>query len=132
MLGSYSYLNSNKKWFSYTTTITAVTTPMATTGLAELCETHYFAIMPVDEDIAVLHFFTIEHFVRAKPVLLMFMLTGGPDGGLRRAFQDCFFLNQTSSYKLHHTGLPVLHMSHQKQKSLAIQNRAVIHPCSHQ
>jgi hypothetical protein len=89
-------------------------------------------VMPIDKDIAVLCFFTSEHFIRAKPVPPTFTLTGGLDGGLRRAFQDCFFLNWTSSYKLHHAGLPVLRMSHQKQKSLAIQNGAVIRPCSHQ
>jgi hypothetical protein len=89
MLGSYSYLNGNEKCFSYTTTVTTV----ATTGVAEQCETHHFAIHPVDEDIAVLCFFTDGCFA-----------TGGPGGGLRCTFEGCFFLNWMCSYKLCHAG----------------------------
>ncbi len=128
MLGSYSYLNGNEKRFSYTTTNTATTA--ATTGPTEQRETHHFAIQPVDEDIAVLRFFTDGRFAEAKPVPPEFTLTGGPGGGARRTFEGCFFLNWTCSYKLCHAGSPLLRMSHQKQKSLASQNGAAIRSCS--
>ena len=93
MLGSYSYLNGNEKRFSYTTTNTATTA--ATTGPTEQRETHHFAIQPVDEDIAVLRFFTDGRFAAAKPMPPEFTLTGGPGSGARRTFEGCFFLNWT-------------------------------------
>jgi hypothetical protein len=126
MLGSYSYLNDNEKRFSYTTTATTT----ATTIPAEQCETHHFAIQPVNKDIAMLRFFTDGHFAKAKPVPPKFMLTGGLSGGARHTFKGCFFPNWTCSYKLCHTRSPMLRMSHQKQKLLTCQNRASIHSCS--
>jgi hypothetical protein len=58
MLGSYSYLQGNERRFSYTTT----------TDTKGRDKTHHFALMPLDEDLAVVRFFTDERFVEPKPV----------------------------------------------------------------
>lgn len=117
MLGSYSYLQGNERRFSYTTT----------TDTKGRDKTHHFALMPLDEDLAVVRFFTDERFVEPKPVPPEFTLTGGPEGGKRRAFEGCFFLNWTCSYyKLRHAGALVLHMSQQRRNAISMQNGAVI------
>ncbi len=114
MLGSYSYLHGNERRFSYTTANT---------------KTHHFALMPVDEDIVTMRFFTDERFVEPKPVPPKFTLTGGPEGGKRRAFEGCFFLNRTCPYyELHYAGALVLRMSQQRRSTLSMQNGAVILP----
>ena len=117
MLGSYSYLDGNERRFSYTTT----------TDTKGRDKTHHFALMPLDEDLAVVRFFTDERFVEPKPVPPEFTLTGGPEGGKRRAFEGCFFLNWTCSYyKLRYAGALVLHMSQQRRHAISVQNGAVI------
>ncbi len=89
MLGSYSHVYGNERRFAYTTTDTL--------GRGK---THRFALMPIDEDIAIMSFFTDKRFVEPKPVPPKFTLIGGPEGGKRSAFKGCFFLNWTCSYKL--------------------------------
>jgi hypothetical protein len=112
--GCYSYLNGNTKKFSFTDS-------------TDRDEPHYFAIIPVDDDIAALKFYADDRFADSIPVPPGFSLTAA--SGLRRPFEDCYFLNWACSYKLRFAGSTVLLISHQKQQALTAKNGAAIRTC---
>ena len=114
MQGCYSYLNGNTKKFSFTDS-------------TDRDEPHYFAIIPVDDDIAALKFYADDRFADSIPVPPGFSLTAA--SGLRRPFEDCYFLNWACSYKLRFAGSTVLLISHQKQQALTAINGAAIRTC---
>jgi hypothetical protein len=111
MLGPYSYLHGNERRFSYTTANTKGSV-----------KTHHFALMPVDEDIAVMRFFTDERFVEPKPVPPEFKLTG-PKVGKWRAFEGCFLLQVTLRRSTR-----AAHVS-AGRNAISTQNGAVILSC---
>jgi hypothetical protein len=118
MLGSYSYLHGNERRSAYTTTDTT----------SWRGKTHYFTLMPLDEDIAVMRFFTDERFVEPEPVPSEFRLTArkAARGEPSRAAS---FSTGRAPTTIYATPAHSLRTSQQRWNEISMQNGAVILSC---